>query len=71
MGRMLIPSDQLYHASHIVESPFKLDVIPGVADYSYSEFVDNPETNRFTVIAGEATTVFVQAKVSKAYRSKS
>ena len=71
LGRMLIPSDQLYHASHIVESPFKLDVVPGAADNPYSEFFDNPKTDRFTDIAGEATTFFVQAKVSKAYRSKS
>lgn len=69
--RMLIPSDQLYHASHIVESPFKLDVVPGAADYPYGEFFDNPKIDRFTAIAGEATTFFVQAKVSKAYRSKS
>ena len=71
LGRMLIPSDQLYHASHIIESPFTLDLVPGAADYPYSEYFDNPKTDRFTAIAGEATTFFVQAKVSKAYRSKS
>ena len=52
-------------------SAMELDVVPGAADYPYREFVDNPKTDRFTAIAGEATTLSVQAKVSKAYRSKS
>ena len=64
--RSLIPSDQLYYATHISGSPFSTEVVPGAADYPFSDLVDVPGGDRFTVVAGELARFFIEAKVSQA-----
>ena len=61
--RTSIPSDQLYHASHISGSPFRTEVVPGAADYPFSDLIDGPGNDRTVAIAGQRSRLYIQAKV--------
>lgn len=60
----IIPSDKFYFGSHIQGSPFFTNVLPGAADYPFSNFLDLPGVNRSIAIAGGKKSFIIQAKDS-------
>ena len=59
LPQQVIPKEQLYQASHIVGSPFSLQVLPGSTDFPYTT-VTGPGLDN--AIAGDPTSFIIQAK---------
>jgi hypothetical protein len=55
----VIPSAALYQATHVVDSPFALNVLPGSTDFPFTTAF-GPGLD--SAVAGEPTTFVIQAK---------
>jgi len=59
ISRRITPSNALYHAAHIVGSPFQVDIIPGAADFPFTTAFGPGIAN---AAAGIPAVFYIQAK---------
>ena len=65
LKRSLVPADVLYYVTHIHGSPFETVIVPGAADYPFSDLKPYPGFDRTRVVAGVMAKFYIQAKVRK------
>ena len=62
--KQVIPAAKMSHATHISGSPFPTEIVPGAADYPFSDFVFIEGKTLTEAVAGERNYFIIQAKVS-------
>ena len=62
--KQVIPATNMYHATHISGSPFSTEIVPGAADYPFSDFVLIEGKTLTEAVAGERNYFIIQSKDS-------